>query len=308
MTQNNWGVIYSPRKGIAKSHKRWRKICSYMKEQGISFDYVQSEGKGSVERLASMMTENGYATIIVVGGDGALNEALNGILSVDLPAAQRPALGIIPNGLGNDFARYWGFSEKDFKQTIYWLMCRRIRRIDVGILSYKDGGKSAKRYFLNCVNIGIVSSIMNLRYRMRNLFGIQTLAYLVSTFVLLFQRMVYKVDFELNAEHVKQKAMNLCIGSARGYGMTPSAVPYNGQLDVSLVSHLEISGLFHGLWLLFTGRFLSHKNVSAWRTTHLKINSFGKARVGVDGKVLHGDKGEMDIDIALEALDFIIPE
>ena len=55
--------------------------------------------------------------------------------------------------------------------------------------------------------------------------------------------------------------MTVCIGSARGYGLTPSAVPYNGWLDVSVVYRPELLQLFKGLWLLLNGRLLNLKKV-----------------------------------------------
>lgn len=76
-----WGVIYNPKAGTRKVQKRWKEIKEYMDSKGVSYDYVQSEGFGSVERLAGILANNGYRTIVVVGGDGALNDAINGIMS-----------------------------------------------------------------------------------------------------------------------------------------------------------------------------------------------------------------------------------
>ena len=69
---DKWGVIYNPKAGTRKVQKRWKEIKAYMDSKGVSYDYVQSEGFGSVERLAGILANNGYRTIVVVGGDGAL--------------------------------------------------------------------------------------------------------------------------------------------------------------------------------------------------------------------------------------------
>ena len=78
-----WGVIYNPKAGTRKVKKRWKEIKEYMDSKGVDYDYVQSEGFGSVERLAKILANNGYRTIVVVGGDGALNDAINGIMLSD---------------------------------------------------------------------------------------------------------------------------------------------------------------------------------------------------------------------------------
>ncbi len=64
-----WGVIYNPKAGTRKVQKRWKEIKEYMDQKGVAYDYVQSEGFGSVERLAGILANNGYTTIVVVGGE-----------------------------------------------------------------------------------------------------------------------------------------------------------------------------------------------------------------------------------------------
>ena len=148
-----WGVIYNPKAGTRKVQKRWKEIKEYMDSKGVSYDYVQSEGFGSVERLAGILANNGYRTIVVVGGDGALNDAINGIMSSNAEKKEEIAIGIIPNGIGNDFARYWELN-LEYKQAVDWIINNRRKKIDVGYCNFYDGAKHQRRYFLNAVNIG----------------------------------------------------------------------------------------------------------------------------------------------------------
>ncbi len=306
--QTNWGVIYCPKKGMNTKDKRWHKIKNYMMAQGISFDFVKSDGPASVEQLAAQFTQHGYQTIVVVGGDAALYNALNGIMAFAPEGAERPALGVIPNAYVNDFARYWGIDTSDYKKAVQTLMYRRIRRIDVGTMYYTSGTTKISRYFLNCLNVGVVASVMSLHKRTKQMVGFRTLSYLLSAFLLIFQRMLFGLDMQVNADHVRSRVMNVCVGSARGYGLTPSAVPYNGQLDVTVISHPELTSLFQGLWLLFTGRFLGHKNVRSWRTRKVCMQVPPAVNVSVDGWVIGNAEGEIEVGICPEAIDFIIPQ
>ena len=72
-----WGILYCPKTGISNKRKRWQKIQKVLDDRGVAYDFVQSETPDSVERLMKMMISNGYKTIIVVGGDSALNDAVN---------------------------------------------------------------------------------------------------------------------------------------------------------------------------------------------------------------------------------------
>lgn len=306
MPSKSWAVIYCPKEGSPRTHKRWNKIRRYLEANGVSFDFVQSEGPGSVERLASMLTKAGYGTLIVVGGDAALGRALCGIMQAT-PTGKHPALGVIPNGFGNDFAKFWGFSDESYKKTIDALICRRTRKVDVGVASITSNeGESERLYFLNCVNLGVASSITNLRRKTSSFFGLKAISYFTSALLLLFQRMNFKFSFSMSGENLERSAMSLCIGSARAYGQTPSAVPYNGLLDITLVSKPAIFQLFHGLWLLFTGRFLSHRGVSVWRTKHINISSTGHAMLSLDGRVYHKAVKAADVSILPEEIDFLI--
>ena len=83
IANSRWGILYCPKHGQSSSMKRWSKIESCLLEQNIEFDFVQSERQASVTRLVNMLINNGYKTIIIVGGDAALNDAANCLMSVD---------------------------------------------------------------------------------------------------------------------------------------------------------------------------------------------------------------------------------
>ena len=157
---NRWGIIYNPKAGSRKAQKRWTKIREYMESKNVMFDYVQSEGFGSVERLSRTLANNGYRTIVVVGGDGAINDAVNGIMHSDVANKNDIALGIIPNGIGNDFAKYWGLDSDDYKGAVDVLINRRLRKVDVGVFNYFNGDEHISRYFLNAVYMGLGARIV----------------------------------------------------------------------------------------------------------------------------------------------------
>ena len=151
MEDNRWGIIYCPKSGLfGGSAKRWAKIEACLKENGIRYDHVTSENAGSVDRLVKMFINNGYRTLVIVGGDSALNDAVNCLMQAEKSVRESVALGVIPNGLMNDFAHFWEFDEDRYEQTIHWLKDRRVRKIDLGCIRYTNRkGEACRRYFLN---------------------------------------------------------------------------------------------------------------------------------------------------------------
>ena len=309
MEQTKWGILYCPKHGMTSPMRRWKKFEKLLDRHSISYDFVQSESSEGVVRLVSMFINNGYKTIVIVGGDSALNDAVNCLMSVDKEVRESIALGVIPNGVMNEFARYWGFKESEPEQTIKWLKERRIRKVDLGCLHYTNRkGEKCHRYFLNCVNVGLLSAIMNLRNQTRRFFGSRTLSYIFSMCLIVFQRLEYKMNLKINSDTVKRKVMTVCLGNAEGYGQTPNAVPYNGLLDISVVYHPEMMQLIEGFYLLFTGKFLNHKSVHPYRARKVEIVEAANAMVSVDGRMMKTPVGGYYVDVEQEVINFLIPE
>ena len=306
---SRWGILYCPKTSfLSNPRKRWEKIQKALDERNVMYDFVQSETAESVERLVKMMIQNGYKTIVIVGGDSALNDAVNCLMMEEKSVRDEIALGVIPNGVLNDFAKFWDFDGDDVEQTIDWLIKRRIRKIDLGCIRYTNKqGDKCHRYFLNCINIGLTADIMNLRRQTRSLFGSHTLSFIVSVFVMLFHRMEYKMKLKINSDVIDRKVMTVCIGSGPGYGQTPNAVPYNGMLDVSVVYHPEVVQLIEGLWLLVAGRFLNHRSVHPYRTREVEVEYAKKAIVGIDGRMMKTPVGSYRINVEQEVVNFLIP-
>ncbi|MDY5672228.1 MAG: diacylglycerol/lipid kinase family protein [Segatella copri] len=305
INENKWGLLYCPRGGW-RSNKRWEKIEKVLKAQNVDYDFVQSENQKSVERLIKMFVNNGYKTIVVVGGDSALNDAVNCLMQMNTEEREQVALGVIPNGLMNDFAHFWGFSDGDIEKTVASLKARRIRKIDLGCIRYTNKkGEKCRRYFLNCINIGLIAAIMNLRRKTHHMFGSRTLSFLCSFILMIFQRLDYKMHIKINSDVIKRRVMTMCVGNATGYGQTPNAVPYNGLLDVSVVYHPQMTQLFEGIYLFVKGKFLNHKSVHPYRTREVEVSS--NALIGIDGRLMNTPVGPYQITVIQEVVNFLIP-
>ena len=147
-----WGILYCPKAGITNKRKRWERIQKVLDARRVDYDFVQSETAESVERLVKMMISNGYKTIIVVGGDSALNDAVNCLMMEENEVRDSIALGVIPNGVMNDFSRFWDIDGDHVEETVDFLIKRRIRKVDLGCIRYTNSkNEKCHRYFLNCI-------------------------------------------------------------------------------------------------------------------------------------------------------------
>ena len=123
-------VILNPNAGSADQVPRLRRLLAGQP----GFEVRETEGPGDAETLAREAVRDGVATVVAAGGDGTLNEVLNG-LADDLSAAR---LGVLPLGTGNDFARTVGVPEET-EAALQVLHRGRTRRIDVARCAWGDG-------------------------------------------------------------------------------------------------------------------------------------------------------------------------
>ena len=308
MDANKWGIVYCPKSGSFRPQKRWERIEKILNLYNIDYDFVQSEQSSSVDRLVTMLINNGYKTIIVVGGDSALNDAVNCLMSADKKTRDEIKLGVIPNGKMNDFAHFWDIKEIDVEGVVKMLKKGRTRKIDLGCIRYTNSkGEKCHRYFHNSLNIGLVASVMNMRRKTTGWMGVNTVSIIPSSLKMVFQRLEYKMHLKINDDTIKRKVMSVSIGNAQGYGFTPNAVPYNGMLDVSVVYHPEVTQLFEGFYLLYSGKILNHRDVHPYRTKAVEVEKAERAPIGIDGRLMNTPVGPFSVEVEQEVISFIIP-
>lgn len=304
---NKWGIVYCPKSGSFRPQRKWEKVEKCLKDKNIDYDFVQSETSGSVERLVKMMINNGYKTIVVVGGDSALNEAVNCFMQTPKEMRDDISLGVIPNGLMNDFAHFWDMEDNDIEQAVETIAKHRVRKIDLGCIKYtNEKGEKCHRHFLNCISIGLVASVIQKRRKAQGAF-LSKLSFIPSSLLMIFQRLEYKMRIKIDTDVIDRKVMTVCVGNAQGYGFTPSAVPYNGLLDVSVVYHPEVVQLVEGFYLLFSGKILNHRSVHPYRTQEIIVEKAERAQISVDGRLMNTPTGPFKIIVQQEVINFIIP-
>ena len=284
-------------------------IAASLDKYGVEYDMMQSEERQSVERLVMMLINNNYKTIVIAGGDAALNDAANCIMRQEKQVRENIVLGVIPNGTMNDFAAFWGLTYKDIEKSVRSIKQHRIRSIDVGCVRYKNReGEKCRRYFLNCVNIGLLASIQTLRQKTRRILWSRKVSFAVSLLITLFQRMNTKVKYIINSQKETHRIMTLCIGSALGYGLTPNATPYSGTLDVTVVRSTLIFQHFEAIWLFIRGKLLNHKRVLPYRTRSVEVFSDRYMPISIDGHPLEAQVRGLAVDLEPEEMNFIMEE
>lgn len=199
-------------------------------------EWISTERPGHAAELARRAGEQGCETVIVLGGDGTVHEVINGLMQV--PAEQRPALGIVPLGSGNDFAHTLGIA-KDSRQALQNALNGKPFLLDVGSVSDEHG---RTEYWNNTLGIGFdaVVTIRTRRLTFVHGFAMYFLA-VMQTIVLNFDPM--KLHIETDQAQWEQETIMLTLGNGPreggGFLVTPDAKLDDGLLHFATVDKLS---------------------------------------------------------------------
>lgn len=234
-----------------RSRKVWEEIKSYLEEHEVEYEVHQTNGKGHARELAHRFSslEEENVNLVVVGGDGTINEVLTGISDFS-----RVRMGIIPAGSGNDFARGLGIT-KNVRANLETItdaisLNKTARKIDLGKVTYYLRGRENQKTKLFGISSGIgmdaivckkahISKIKNVL----NKIHLGKLTYLILTLQTLFsmKTTAAKITWHLQGREetssyekvIFAAGMNLR-AEGGGVPMAPGAVPEDGRLNLCI--------------------------------------------------------------------------
>lgn len=285
-------VILNPQAASGKARRAWPRLAPLVKEVLGAFRLRRTRGPGHATELARDALNEGADLVVVVGGDGTVNEAVNGFLQEGEAAAQDAALALCPLGTGGDFRRGAGIPATPV-QAIQAIVQRPTRRIDaawVRLLSRE--GEPVERFFLNVASFGLGGEVSVAakttplaRYSGRA-------AFLWATTVCFLRYRAKAVRMVLDRREPPQQVRIMQValgnGSFHGGGMEvcPRAALDSGVLDLTVVEETGFFDFLRSVPLLYSGRVYTHRKCRHYRVRHLSASSVEPVAVEVDGEAL----------------------
>ncbi len=158
--EDKWFVIVNPNAGRQKGSRDWPGIARLLTESGIGYIPSFTEKRGHAMELAGSCIREGFSKIIVAGGDGTLNEVVNGIYSQTLRDPSEITLAMIPLGTGNDWCRMFHITE-EYHQAVEVILQGKEFLQDLGIIEFiNPEGQKEKRYFANIAGMGFDALVL----------------------------------------------------------------------------------------------------------------------------------------------------
>ncbi|AEF18394.1 MULTISPECIES: diacylglycerol/lipid kinase family protein [Thermoanaerobacterium] len=267
--------IVNPAAGNGKAYKMIPKIEKYMNEKNIKYKFFITKYPGHGTVLAREAIKDDFEIVVAVGGDGTVHEVINGIRDSNV------ALGIIPLGTGNDFARYFRIP-KDVYKALEILLMKNTKFIDSAVIN---------KYITcnNVANIGIDADVAVQVTRFKRFFS-GILAYTLSLINVLFKYKPYNVKIDIDGKMIKRKIMLAAFGNCSFYGggfkILPDANPDDGYLDVIIVNEISKFKLLFLLPMAIFGKHTSLKCVETYKAEKIHIDAEKELALCVDGEVI----------------------
>lgn len=288
--------IVNPVAGKGKGMKYIEKVRPLLDEK-LDYIIVETKGKGHATELANLYAAREECIIYAVGGDGTINEVMNGIVGTS------SKLAIVPTGSGNDFIR--GVYPK-------YKIERLLEGLIKGKASYVDIGRINEKYFLNVASVGLDAEIAkNVVYFKKLKFIGGSLAYLLSIAKTLLGYECNLIKIKLDGEEIwTDKSLLLAIANGKYYGggipIAPSAKVDDGQLNICLVKELGIVHILPIIPKLFLAKHEEAKDVQVFKATSIEVEGDKALNINIDGEIIK--ERNINIEIIPRGIEIIIPQ
>ncbi len=271
-------VIVNPAAGRGRGRRAWTVVGPALRDAGLQFEETFEEQPGQAIPLAEDAARAGYDVIVAVGGDGTVHEVVNGIMRAGM--REQPAIGIIPGGTGNDFARALGIP-KDPLEAGRLLLSGARRRVDIGQVN--------ERYFVGISGVGFDAEVAAKVNRWPKWVG-GTPVYIAAILNMLVTYRLAPTRIFLDGREERLRLFLLAAANTPWYGggmfMAPDARADDGKLEVITardLSKFETLGL---LPKVFSGAHLRHRKVSHQAVRELRVESDVPLSIHADGEMV----------------------
>jgi diacylglycerol kinase (ATP) len=274
---NSYKFIVNPIAGGGRAKALMPKIEKRFKESGAEFDLYMTRGPEDAIGAAADAAREGFGVVVAVGGDGTVNEVLNGI------AGTEAVLAAVHGGKGNDFATA-AEMPRDSDAAADALLKAKIRPIDLG--------RVLNRYFINSVGVGFDAAVaLRVNQGVEPFKGVSAYIYAFLKTLSSYQPVDMEIDIGNGPVHGKPLLVAVGIGQAYGGGMkiVPDAIQDDGLFDVCIMENMKRSSLIYHFPKVFSGKLKNLEEAGMYRTSEVRLKLSEPRPLHLEGEILFGD-------------------
>lgn len=281
-------AVVNPVSANGTTGKEWSKFENKIKESGVDLDVQFTRYPLHAIEITRIALKSGYDIIVSVGGDGTMNEVLNGFFENDCIINDNANLAVFSRGTGCDLVRTLGIG-KEVEDIIRILLDRKCIRCDVGKVNYiEHSGEKKIRYFLNVSDVGIgAETTYRVNRNSKALKGF--LSFFLGALSTIIKNKNKKLKIVIDGNiTIEEKINSVIIGNGRYFGggmhVAPTAQIDDGLFDIIILGDLGKTELIMNFPKIYKGTHLTHPKVRNYRGKNIKIYSDEKVLIELDGE------------------------
>ncbi|MCC7358617.1 MAG: diacylglycerol kinase family lipid kinase [Anaerolineales bacterium] len=274
-------LIFNPMADRGHSGERASDLRAMVADQGGA-DWHGTEYPAQATEVAARAADNGYTTLVALGGDGTVHEVINGLMRI--APERRPRLAIVPIGSGNDFSFAAGVAANP-QEAVRRAFTGSERWVDVALI--RDGSGRSE-YFCNTCGIGFDAAV-NIRTRKVKFFT-GFFMYLTATLQTIARNFIaphMQVQFDGGA--LDQPILMLTVGNGPreggGFKTTPAARVDDGLLDFVYISQVSQFRMLQLLPKVMNATHVTEPDVKLGTTTRLRVSADRALPIHIDGEL-----------------------
>ena len=279
-------LIVNPAAGAGRTGRKWPQMKGFLKNIGLDFEDDLTQAPGHAIELAKSAAQKGYELVVSVGGDGTLNEIVNGLYQSG--SIKDIMLGIISTGTGSDYIRTIGVP-RPYKEACQRLVRPRELVVDLGVADYVSNGSVIKRLFVNFAGIGFDAEVVKATTQRFKALG-SIPSYLMGVLTTFLSYRNKEVSLKVDGIASDRKVCTIVVSHGRygGGGMlvAPHADPADGLLDVMMIGDISKLDLLWSLPRIYRGTHLTHPMVTVKRAREIDIRPSQQMSLQADGELL----------------------
>ena len=280
--------VVNPHAGNGTTGKEWPRISKMAQELLGPFEARLTGGPGDATRITRDHLSKGADRVICVGGDGTLNEVVNGFVDEKNPLRKDAVLGFLPNGTGCDFIRSMPIPS-GLEASLCTIREDHIRTIDLGYIRFLNHeGRTCTRYFHNIASFGLGGEVVDRVNRTSKSCG-PFLTFIWGTLASLFAYGKKRVCLRLDdGEEQTGDVLNIAIANGRYHGggmlVAPDAVTDDGLFHVTVIGAMSLPLVFWHLPKLYLGGIERIRQVSMRTAKRVIATSEQRVLLDIDGE------------------------
>ena len=277
--------VVNPASANGSTRRRWPEIAHQAAEAGLVGPALLSENPGQIVELARRACEDGARLVVAVGGDGTVNEVVNGLMGVE--PDRRAELATIPRGTGKDFARSFRIPTAVAK-ALDVARDGVTRTVDVGRATFVEwDGTPAEAYFANFAGAGISGAVAARANTSSKALGGKVAFFRATTSVFMrWHNSDYEVEIDGERRSGRMLEVIAAIGDqlAGGMRLAPEADPSDGLFDIVLIGDATKLDFVRTLPGIYRGTYLPHPRADVVRGRRLRIETATPLPIALDGE------------------------